>query len=228
MLDQRVRKAEMHLTYKCDLDCPGCNRACFNKHSIPPDMTKQTFVHTLDEIERLGFMKTLVIIGGEPTLHRDCVDFLRIGHDRGFEQHLWSNSYSQLAKDKVATVREEGLARVIEGTHKLNGAMPGFNNPSIFCSPADLGVTRSPCKWGDGTYGCGYSVDEQGCTPCPIGGMIAHYTARQLLVSLRDLEPIEMHPELCKHCGAFTKPNDRETTNVNGTSMTKTWMEIFK
>lgn len=177
-----------------------------------------------------------MIIGGEPTLHRECVDFLRIGHSRGFAQSIWSNAYSPLAKTKIGIIREEGTATVVEGTHKLNGAVSGFYNPYIFCSPVDMGVTRNPCKWG--TL-CGYSVDEASCTPCPIGGMIAHYTARQTLVPLEQLLNQDyldtVYQDLCKHCGSFLpgdpcwkKADQSKIVEVNGTKMTKTWMEIFK
>ena len=240
MLDQRTRKAELHLTYKCDLDCPGCNRGCFNKKNLPPDMTLGTFDNTLNEIEDLGFAKDLVFIGGEPTLHRECIEFMRTGAERGFRQTIWSNSYSSLAKSKIGQIIKEDLATVVTGTHKLNGAATGFSNPYIFCSPVDLGTERvAPCKWGTGESGCGYSVDENQCTPCPIGGIIAHFSTPNTLAPLKFLLRAEymnrVFQDLCGRCGSFLQLDEcwnhvkrSKIENVNGTLMTEFWRKAFQ
>jgi hypothetical protein len=202
-------------------------------------MSEERFLDVLDQIEGLGFRMELVFIGGEPTLHSQCVKFMQLSHERDFRQTLWSNAYSKRAKDTIVKVRELDLGRVAEGTHKFNGAVAGFHNPYIFCSPADMGVTRSPCKWGYDSGSWGYSVDEQGFSPCPIGTMIAHYSAPATYANeLKDLvDPLYMdivYQELCKHCGSFLpldvcfgKVDRSKIKDVNGTKMTETWQVIF-
>ncbi len=236
-VDQRSRAAEIHLTYRCNLDCPGCNRACFIKKPPIPDLTLSTFTNILDQIEELGFSKRLMIIGGEPTLHPKCLDFLRLAKPRGFEQIIWSNGYSQSSQVVLTTIAEECLGRIIYTTQKPNGCQEPFLTQTIYCSPVDCKRERQPgslgCKW------CvlnGYSVDESGITPCPIGGTVACYVclAEARTQDLNDL----LNPDwvrhsfqlLCHHCGAFLDGRLKkrpEVSSIEGTLMTRTWINGF-
>ena len=237
-MDQKLRKAEVHLTYHCDLNCPGCNRACFNKKSnAPPTLSEDRFLEILMQIEKYGFKKDLTFIGGEPTLHSQCIEFLKTGHAYGFQQTIWSNAYSDRSQKVLEEIRSLGIARVCEGTRKIEGALLGFSNPMIFCSPVDLGITRPPCKW---SIHCGYSADETGFTPCPIGGMIAHYSAPEAYAEslhlLTDPEYMDqVYSLLCKHCGSFVQMEEsykksarHKIQNVNGTMMTSFWRTVFQ
>ena len=233
MENQRDRVAEIHLTYRCDLSCFSCNRAGFVKQIPIPDLTLVRFTDTLDQIERLGFLKRLMIIGGEPTLHPECLDLMRLGESRHFEQAIWSNGYSRHSRAILATIGQERIGGVVRGTQKPKGRQENFSTQTIYCSPIDCGLTRvAPCKWGTV---CGYSVDELGITVCSIGGPIAHYTCTgaytQNLDDLLNPDWVKQSLQLlCRHCGAFLDDElkDRlETSNVNGTLMTQTWIDAF-
>jgi hypothetical protein len=234
-LDQRRRPAEMHLTYRCDLGCPTCNRACFVQPPVVPDMSLGRFVDTLNQIESLDFVKRLVIIGGEPTLHPEFLTLLKIGHDRGFDQTIWSNGYSSKAKQLLSQVQESGVASIYWATHKERGPQKEFNVKTIFCSPKDCGKPRKEpgCLWL--TKGCGYSVDELGITPCPIGGAIEGWVCLQgsrtnSLDDLLDLRWLGASlSRLCKHCGAFMGGMDRHPSvvKVRCTPMSPTWLRAF-
>ena len=77
----RADKAEWHLTYHCDLACTCCNRACFLPPATP-DMTlddARDFCRQAEELyEVTGWRPRIMIIGGEPTLHRDFLEFVAI------------------------------------------------------------------------------------------------------------------------------------------------------
>ena len=234
--DQRKRQLEFHVTYRCDLRCRGCNRAGFLGQTHIPDMTLDTFTGTLEEIEELGFSKSILIIGGEPSLHPQCLEFLRVAKARGFEQSLWTNCYNDAAKELVKITEQEELAHAVRRTWKARGVPERFHKSTtwtVYCSPADCGMERAPCGWG---AGCGPSVDELGITPCPIGGVMAAYVCspKASTKTLRDLLSSDwLHQsfkELCKHCGAFMDDELRdrpEVTSINDTLMTKTWIDAF-
>ena len=71
-----------------------CNRSCdfcFNR-SMPfvEDMALSDFMKMLEVLGRTS-VKTLDIIGGEPTMHPDIVAFVGRGADRGFSVNISSN-----------------------------------------------------------------------------------------------------------------------------------------
>ncbi len=71
-----------------------CNRACdfcFNRSLSPlPDMTAADFTAMLCTLDRAG-VRTLDIMGGEPTLHVDIVAFVREAASSGFSINISSN-----------------------------------------------------------------------------------------------------------------------------------------
>ena len=235
-INQASRIAGVYLTYRCDLDCPGCNSACFVKHPTIPDLTLPKFTSLLDQVESLGFRKHLEILGGEPTLHLRCLDFIRVAKARDFGVVIWSNNYGPLAKTVLAAIRpKRGKAGEINlVTQKPNGRWkdpPMRWTRTIYCSPADCGLQRLGCWW----VRCGYSVNELGIAVCNIGGLLAHYTCPEVytrnLADLLDPSWVERsYRMLCRHCGAFLDDDLRdrpEVSNVNGTLMTETWIKAF-
>jgi radical SAM protein with 4Fe4S-binding SPASM domain len=71
-----------------------CNRSCdfcFNR-SLPamPDMSLSDFSHMLNTLAKQS-VKTLDIMGGEPTLHPDIAQFARAAGQRGLRVNISSN-----------------------------------------------------------------------------------------------------------------------------------------
>ena len=240
VVDNRNRPAELHVTYRCNLECCACSRGCFQKHGHAADMTEATFLATLDAMERLSFRKELIYIGGEPTLHPQMIPWMRIGKRRGFKQHVYSNAFTAKSREKLAEIATDGLARVIASTQKPQGSVKEFNNRWIFCSPVDMGSERNGiCRYGSGGRGAGYSVDEAGCTPCCSGGAIAGRMCPDVMAPLDQLlDPQavkEAFEKMCRHCGSFvqqdrcwSKCDQSKAVAVNGTLMTATWIKAFE
>lgn len=64
----KSNEAEWHITYKCDLNSPNCNRLCFLPPTTP-DMTLDDSRGFNRQARELGWFPKIVILGGEPTLH---------------------------------------------------------------------------------------------------------------------------------------------------------------
>ena len=135
----KSNEAEWHITYKCDLNCPNCNRLCF----LPPT----TRVMTLDDAREfnrqareLDWFPKIVILGGEPTLHRDLFEFIEVASELSPGRvEIWSNGYRPKAKEILARIREEGKAKVCEETIKPDGDQV-LPQPDFFLAPIDFGV----------------------------------------------------------------------------------------
>jgi hypothetical protein len=230
-------KAEWHLTYRCDLRCTTCNRGCF----LPPqtaDMTLADAEEFCRQANELDYHPRIIIIGGEPTLHPDFWNFVRLAHafnPNGVE--VWSNGHSHHAKDLLAAVAEEGIAKVIDGTRKPAGSV---RQPvdDIFLAPRDFGQTRQPC----GTHACfaqpdcGISVDSDGYTICCMGGAIDGIlrlgVRTKRLADLFDPDFARRQTEaLCSCCGQHLGI-DREkflgSEVICGTRMSRSWQEAAK
>jgi hypothetical protein len=227
----RADKAEWHLSYRCDLSCPGCNRACFLPAQTP-DMTLDDAGDFCAQAKALKWCPRIMIIGGEPTLHKDFFDFLGVAVDfTGDPQRVevWSNGHSRLAQKRLDQVRRGGLAKVIEGTIKGGSVVHPVRD--IFLAPCDFGGDRQPC----GTHAsitdpdCGISVDAGGYTVCCMGGAIDGVLGLGVRTKrLADLfDPkfaAEQTRALCANCGQHLGVEGKaEVYSYRGTPMSRTW-----
>ncbi|MGA2035869.1 MAG: radical SAM protein [Thermoguttaceae bacterium] len=234
MPDYRPRsdKAEWHLTHRCDLACPNCNRACFLPPQTP-DMSVDDGREFCRQAADLDYRPRIMLIGGEPTLHPDFLEFVKLasafaGSDR---VEIWSNGFSAQAKELLALVQDHGLAIVQWGTVKRGNASHPVRD--IFIAPADFGETREPC----GTHACfadpdcGISVDSGGYTVCCMGGAIDGILGLSVrtrrLADLWDPEfAARQTRALCDHCGQHLgiPPQKRAACQrIHGTLMSPAW-----
>jgi hypothetical protein len=194
------------------------------------------FTAFLNESKRLKLeYDWVVIIGGEPTLHPNCVDFIRLARDYGHNVVLFSNGKSDRAKAIIYYVETENLCYVDHTTFKNNSVNHAVQDTdySVFISPDDVGKIRTEeC----GSYKhCGFSVDSLGYTACSLGGMISSFLCPQVrtkrLGDLVDYNFVQQQLlELCKHCGTLlcTRADLKESYIYRGTVMSKTWYNAFQ
>ena len=167
----KSNEAEWHITYKCDLNCPNCNRLCF----LPPTTPDMT-LDDAHEFNPSGTGAELVPqdrdhwrradTASRPVrVHRHCQ------RTEPGRVEIWSNGYRDAAKEKLERIRAEGKARVCEETIKADGCMV-LPQADFFLAPKDFGViNHRPCH-NHAAIGCGISVDAEGYTLCSIGGAI--------------------------------------------------------
>lgn len=205
-------KAEFHITYRCDLECVACSRASFLKEPVVPDMTLEDMYEFFRQADALNWKPRIIVIGGEPTLHRQFKEFC-------IEAMAWAGEYSQVysnGRSKMALAKIEDVEKhhdvsiertgwKPEGSVTVDDGYPGWELDT-FVSPADAGCGPRGVCYKHASQICGVSVDAGGYAPCAPGGIIAAMVApagrTKVLADLFDVEKVKaMSDALCLHCG---------------------------
>lgn len=197
-------KAELHITYRCNLQCVNCNRASNLRSEHTPDMTVEQVQEFFRQAHELNYNPDIIIIGGEPTLHPDFLEIVRLAREfkgNGLVQ-VWTNGRD---RSLVQHIREAYNASVPEETFKEK-SRTDFPWDDYFISPEDFGIKRQKC-WQHGSEICGISVDSGGYMPCAVGGMIDGILKlglrTQRLADLFDNDRnAAITADMCRHCGA--------------------------
>jgi pyruvate formate lyase activating enzyme len=85
------RVASVLFTPGCNLRCPFCHNWRIVIDPKPPFLNEEAALRILDE--RRGFVDSVVVSGGEPTVHKDLPMFLRKLKERGFMVKLDTNGF---------------------------------------------------------------------------------------------------------------------------------------
>ena len=231
----KTNEAEWHITYRCDLRCINCNRLCF----LPPttrDMTLDDAREFVRQARELAWYPKIVIIGGEPTLHRDLFGFIEIANELSPGRvEIWSNGYRPAAKQLLAQIRSSGMARVCDATMKPDGSVI-LPQADFFLAPIDFGITDHPPCHNHGAIGCGISVDADGYALCSVGGAID--SVLKLGVRTRNLADL-FDPEfayrqtraLCNVCGRGLGIRNEYIAGsqvLYGALMSPTWQQAVR
>lgn len=84
--------AGLEITTGCNLNCVMCETHSASKEQGM--MSLALFERMLDELEAIGSRFLTLHTIGEPTIHRQFADILRISHERGFD--VWLSTNGQL------------------------------------------------------------------------------------------------------------------------------------
>src|ERR1017187_9060359 len=144
-LTPKSQRVAWHLTYRCNLACITCSRACFLNAPQTPDMTLADAREFWRQAKELAWQPTIDIMGGEPTLHPEFMHFVDIAAAFAPRKvNVWSNGFAQQTRAILDTVRAEQLGNVIAETLKPRGSIHhGLRD--VFIAPSDFGVKRAPC-----------------------------------------------------------------------------------
>ncbi len=225
----RSNLAEWHLTYRCDLECIGCNRACFLPPATP-DMTLDDAREFVRQAQELRWAPDVALLGGEPTIHPDLFRFLEIARQLSGRVIVVSNGFSRHAQDCLRRAQTLG-AEVDRRSHKPHGSIRHLIT-DVLTAPADFGMEgRAPCSWHSSAGGCGISVDAGGYTACPIGGAIDGILGLGLRTRrLADLwvpeKVASQTAALCRFCGkglGLDREHQTQCRTCFGVAMSATW-----
>ena len=215
----KTNSAEWHITYKCDLNCTNCNRFCF----LPPttkDMTLDDARLFVSQCKELNWSPKIILMGGEPTLHKDIFEFVEIAKEITDDIEIYSNCFRPQSKPILRKLKKLGV-KSPEWAYKPNGDVP-LQNQNQMLAPIDFGVkNHGPCDWHSSRYykdigwNCGISVDSEGYSVCIVGGAVDGLL--DLNLRTKDLKKIfdkkfaeyQTH-ELCNNCGACFDVNEHD------------------
>lgn len=87
----RVIKAQLELTYRCNLHCAHCYTDPYNaKEFFPRELTTEKILRLIDEMADLGIM-WLNLTGGEIFMHPRFFEIYEYAHRKGFLLMLYTN-----------------------------------------------------------------------------------------------------------------------------------------
>jgi len=229
----KTGKAEWHLTYRCNLRCVGCNRLT---HLFPnldiPDMTLDDAARFCREGPKFGF-HTIIIIGGEPTLHPDFLSFVKLARKHFPTVQLFSNEYTEDTRLLVKWAVAQGVIKVHSA--KTTSCVHHILDQCV--APVDCGIQREPCRFCSCYPGaCGISVDSLGYTMCCCGGAVdtalgLNARAKQLSQLFNNDFAKRQLDAMCSRCGfdmgIYTQHGHLVERHC-GVPMSKTWIEAWK
>ena len=141
-------------TAGCNFRCPYCHNPELLSFSTAQVIKKSYVMGFLEE--RREFLDGVVISGGEPTLHKDLMDFMAEIREMGFEVKLDTNGSRP---GVLKQILEQGLADYVAMDLKTDPVL----YPEMVCSPAgpekieasvqtilDSGIPhefRTTCAW---------------------------------------------------------------------------------
>lgn len=104
LLDFPERVACTVFTFGCNFRCPFCHNAGLVVGKRPDEVSEADFFAYLDK--RKGVLDGVAITGGEPTLQKDLIPFIRKIKEKGFAVKLDTNG---ARPDVVKTLLDENL-----------------------------------------------------------------------------------------------------------------------
>jgi len=233
---------ELHLTYRCNLSCPYCDRACSICTDHTPDITLGQWNACLRSGPEWFSFKNgslkVFLLGGEPTLVDKIADYAYAVFDYSPKSSVfvYSNAVGEMAKRRLVEL-EKIKVRIQPETAKdtpenLRLAMKTWFK-TIFVSPRDLGIKAYPCAV---SRRCGVSVDGLGMNPCAFGGAIDGILGLGLRTWNWNELTRERLEETCQNCGMGIRlPNENlkeyllekgvEAFEFNGQVMSRSWYE---
>ncbi len=107
-----MRTAPEYIQFYPTLRCNRSCEFCFNKEMpFMPDMAVEEFRTMLGRLKGIG-VKTMDIIGGEPTLHKDIITIIREAEQNGFNVHLSSNGSNVETLSRILEKEEKTMVGI--------------------------------------------------------------------------------------------------------------------
>ena len=229
----KCEAAEIHLTYRCDLSCIGCDRLCYLPPTTP-DMTLKDAEDFVAQATELNWHPKMHLLGGEPTLHKDLYGFIdifsQLSPGNVYVVSHWHGSHAQKIMEHI---ENRGLAKTQPWGRKPDGSV--VHDVLDCCiAPLDYGEEREPCwKHAEREGSCGISVDACGYTVCSSGGAIDGILQLGIrtkrLADLWDREfAYNQTKKLCNVCGRCLGIKNGGTKTIYGVPMTQTWSQAIE
>ncbi|GIZ54007.1 hypothetical protein NCCP691_40210 [Noviherbaspirillum aridicola] len=201
-------RIEIDITYACNLRCLNCNRSITqapDKMHMSRAMI-QDFV--AESIARGKRWSTIRILGGEPTMHPECIRIL----EDVLQYKRWHPACQvQLVTNGNGKGVQAMLKKIPSGIEIENSAKTGNLQPSF--GPFNLAPADDPAyRHADYRNGCavmsecGMALTPLGYYPCAVAGGIDRIEGNRLghaHLPADDDDMLEAAERLCRLCGHF-------------------------
>ena len=155
---------DLHITENCNLTCESCSD--FNNHGFTSMLSLEDGERWMSLWNKRIQPKKFIILGGEPTLHKDLIPFLELA------RHMWSNSEVVLTTNGFFIHQHEGLDKVLKENNITLGVSLHHKSkeyarrlrPNILLlkewrkSGVRLNITPYPEKWAKIYHGYGDNI----------------------------------------------------------------------
>jgi MoaA/NifB/PqqE/SkfB family radical SAM enzyme len=99
--------AWIEVTTACNLRCTACYRENTNKKKTVEELSKY-----LDELSKFRKFDCVAISGGDPLLHPDLIEIVRMIRKRGLAPYMYTGGLT-ITEDLLKELRDEGLRQVL-------------------------------------------------------------------------------------------------------------------
>lgn len=228
-----IYKLEIDITHMCTLRCHNCDRGISIapgdiKHNMELSQLKKFIIQSIANKYQ---WQQIRIMGGEPTLHPNFKEIVKLfndykeEHNKDLKLIISTNGYAKETILKVEWVKENYPNIEIENTSKKNNFQRDFN--MIHIAPCDIHDNEYKYKYNGcwTTEACAIGLNYSGFYCCAVGGAIARIFNYD--IGIKNIEDInvenfeKMFGLLCSKCGRY---HEIKVDNSNiETILSPTW-----
>ncbi|MGQ9864646.1 MAG: glycosyltransferase [Bacteroidia bacterium] len=209
-----LHEIEIDITYECNLKCLNCNRSS-TQAPTQEGMTLAQIQRFIQESIELGKKwQRINLLGGEPTLHKDFLEIVKLILNEYILKHspktllqITSNGYGQMVQERLSQLPKHENIVIDYASFKEDRVVSyfsPFNDAPIDQPDGDQKEYYKGC-WV--TAYCGIGLNHLGYYPCGVAAGIDRVLRLNLgIQSLREVdENIANHLNIfCRYCGNFT------------------------
>ncbi len=161
---------EIDISNACNHDCPFCIYSSLHKKGHNEILKKETVMAVIKEFANLGGKSLLFIGGGEPLIHKSCIDLIDFASQSGLSVGLVTNGSILKGGDFERLKRactyirfsiDAGTPSTYEVMHKSRDFEKVVGNLKMLCNAP-----------GDATVGVSYFISESNFHECYLAASI--------------------------------------------------------
>lgn len=226
------KSIEVDITYICSLRCFNCNRSCRQAPSSDQMTVQQIKKFVKESINNNVKWERIRLLGGEPTLHPDLYEILRLIIE--YKRDFSPNTTVQLTTNCFGTKVNRVITEIKNQFKEVNIVTSPKTPEATSFSPFNLAPKDSILyKYADYSNGCGViencgmGLTPYGYYPCAVAGGIDRVFGfdygKKKLPRLDD-PMIDQLNVFCKLCGHFR----RGTLDTTKELMSPTWKKAYE
>ena len=207
-------RIEIDITYDCNLKCFGCNRSCSQAPTKEQIELKHIENFISESIEKKKKWQFINVLGGEPTLHKDFLQIIKILQN-------YADKYSPETIIKIVsngiTKQSRNLCEIVKNANKnvvIDYASFKTNNNVEYFSPFnDAPIDDNNFKDADYkracwvTSYCGIGLNARGYYACAVCGgidrVINGNNGTKSFLDLTEAKLAEHFEKFCCLCGNY-------------------------